>query len=278
MKQKESETRSREEARRQQEQQEDLDRRMREAKERTVHGMKKLSLDRNYGENYSQTGTGNGPSAPRSSPTPGTELDEARPRVDRTTKPANTDTFSSDNYECDELRVVVVPIDLKDKFLEAAKNNTSRNVETGGILAGKLSKNEFTITTVIIPKQEGCSDSFSTLKEEEIFDYQIEHDLITLGWIHTHPSQSAFMSSIDLHTHCSYQILLAEAIAIVVAPSFDETKIFSLTPEVGLAVISSCPKTGFHPHPNDSTLYCTCAHVTFDDARRLKTVLIDLRK
>ena len=35
----------------------------------------------------------------------------------------------------------------------------------------------------------------------------------------THPSQTAFMSSVDLHTHYSYQVMLDEAIAIVVAPS-----------------------------------------------------------
>jgi len=35
----------------------------------------------------------------------------------------------------------------------------------------------------------------------------------------THPTQTAFMSSVDLHTHFPYQAMLPEAIAIVVAPS-----------------------------------------------------------
>lgn len=293
--QKEAEVRLKEEAMRQREQQEDLERRMKEAKERskertkerTFHGMNQLSLSGGKSQDfedvslYSDT---NGPSAPRASPTLRSESNVARPRVDRATKPSSdsvsdsvSDSISDILSRSDELRKVVVPLDLKDVFLTAAASNTTRNVETGGILAGKLSKNEFTITTVIIPKQEGCSDSFSTLKEEEMFDHQIEHDLITLGWIHTHPSQSAFMSSIDLHTHCSYQILLPEAIAIVVAPSYDETKIFSLTSDVGLPIISNCPKTGFHPHPNDTTLYCTSSHVTFQDSRTLQTILVDLR-
>lgn len=30
------------------------------------------------------------------------------------------------------------------------------------------------------------------------------------------------MSSVDLHTHCSYQLMLPEAIAIVCAPSHDK--------------------------------------------------------
>ncbi len=39
--------------------------------------------------------------------------------------------------------------------------------------------------------------------------------------IHTHPTQSCFMSSMDLHTHVAYQQMLPEAIAIVCAPKGD---------------------------------------------------------
>lgn len=43
--------------------------------------------------------------------------------------------------------------------------------------------------------------------------------LVFLGrQIHTHPTQSCFMSSLDLHSHASYQVMLAEAVAIVCAP------------------------------------------------------------
>ena len=44
--------------------------------------------------------------------------------------------------------------------------------------------------------------------------------LLTLGWIHTHPTQTCFLSSVDLHTHCGYQSLLDEAVAIVLSPRF----------------------------------------------------------
>ena len=40
--------------------------------------------------------------------------------------------------------------------------------------------------------------------------------------LQTHPSQTAFMSSVDLHTHYAYQIMLTEAIAIVCAPKFSQ--------------------------------------------------------
>lgn len=142
------------------------------------------------------------------------------------------------------LRQIVVPDDTMSKFLSLASKNTSNNVETCGILAGSLSYNRLIITHVIVPKQSGSSDSCTTMNEEEIFDIQDQHNLITLGWIHvncifgvdgvhhlfihcfvcfylqTHPSQTAFLSSVDLHTHCSYQIMMPEAIAIVCAPKY----------------------------------------------------------
>ena len=93
------------------------------------------------------------------------------------------------------MREVVIPSMLMGRFLDLAQTNTNRNVETCGILAGSLERNKFTITHVIVPQQSGTSDSCSTDNEEAIFDYQDNHDLITLGWIHTHPSQTAFMSS-----------------------------------------------------------------------------------
>ena len=43
---------------------------------------------------------------------------------------------------------------------------------------------ELIITHLLIPKQNGTADSCTTQNEEEIFDYQDQHDLITLGWIH----------------------------------------------------------------------------------------------
>lgn len=89
-----------------------------------------------------------------------------------------------------------------------ARHNTRRGIETCGILAGTLSANDsiFTISTLIVPKQEGTTDTVQALGEEEIFDVQDSRGLYPLGWIHTHPTQSCFLSSIDVHTHCGYQV------------------------------------------------------------------------
>uniref|UniRef100_A0A1X7TST2 MPN domain-containing protein n=1 Tax=Amphimedon queenslandica TaxID=400682 RepID=A0A1X7TST2_AMPQE len=120
------------------------------------------------------------------------------------------------------------------------------------------SKNTLKITHIIVPKQMGKADSCETMKEEELFDALDKHDLITVGWIHTHPSQTAFMSSVDLHTHYSYQIMLQEAIAIVVAPKYDKVGNFTLTQPHGLNYIGRCSGKGFHTHPKEPPLYEGC--------------------
>ncbi|XP_035540189.1 AMSH-like ubiquitin thioesterase 2 isoform X2 [Juglans regia] len=64
----------------------------------------------------------------------------------------------------------------------------------------------FYATTLIIPKQESTSSSCQAINEEEVFAIQNEQSLFPVGWIHTHPSQTCFLSSVDVHTQYSYQI------------------------------------------------------------------------
>ena len=56
-----------------------------------------------------------------------------RPHVNRSLKPHTGD--APNNYN---MRTVSVPFDLAHRFMEAVDANTVRNVETCGILAGKL--------------------------------------------------------------------------------------------------------------------------------------------
>lgn len=71
-----------------------------------------------------------------------------------------------------------------DVFLQLARANTSSNIETCGVLAGNLARNELYITHIITPQQQGTPDSCNTMHEEQIFDVQDQMQLITLGWIH----------------------------------------------------------------------------------------------
>ncbi|CAL7937623.1 unnamed protein product [Xylocopa violacea] len=194
---------------------------------------------------------------------------EMRPAIDRSTKPS----LLCDNFT---LRDIVLPTKLMHNFLMLAFTNTTHNKETCGILAGKLERNKLVVTHLLIPEQTGSPDSCVTHNEEDIFDYQDQHNLITLGWIHTHPTQTAFLSSVDLHTHCAYQLMMAEAIAIVCAPKYDETGFFILTPEYGLEFIANCRETGFHPHPSDLPLYTKAKHCKLDVTAIIEVV--DLRR
>jgi len=192
---------------------------------------------------------------------------------DRSTKP-----FSFMSYDDDvtgKLRPLVVPEELMPSFLSVAEPNTSANIETCGILAGRVVKNTLRITHLIVPKQKGTPDSCITEEEEDLIACQDQHNLITLGWIHTHPSQTAFLSSVDLHMHAPFQLMLPEAVAIVCAPRFNETGFFVLTPDHGLDFINGCRQTGFHPHPKEPPLFQEGDHIQVDANAPIQ--LIDLR-
>jgi len=97
------------------------------------------------------------------------------PSFDRTTKPSVSLMEGA-------LRTLYVPNDTMQQFLDVARPNTARNVETCGILCGRLEQHQLYVTHIILPKQNGTSDSCNTMNEEEIFDIQDQLHLITLGW------------------------------------------------------------------------------------------------
>ncbi|XP_057819432.1 AMSH-like ubiquitin thioesterase 1 isoform X2 [Cryptomeria japonica] len=170
--------------------------------------------------------------------------------------------------------------EMMEVFLELAKSNTEKDLETCGILAGSLKQRTFYVTTLIIPKQESTSNSCYTMNEEEIYAVQDERSLFPLGWIHTHPTQTCFMSSVDLHTQYSYQIMLPEAIAIVMSPTDSSRKygIFRLSDPGGITILKQCQQRGFHLHegPADgSPLYDHCSNVLINP--KLKFDVVDIR-
>ncbi|KAI9738275.1 MAG: hypothetical protein M1834_008773 [Cirrosporium novae-zelandiae] len=151
------------------------------------------------------------------------------------------------------LRTIFLPPGLRHHFLEVADTNTRANLETCGFLCGVLKRNAFFINTLVIPHQTSTSDTCEMTNESELFDYCDSNELLTLGWIHTHPTQTCFMSSRDLHTHVGYQVMMPESIAIVCAPSKREWGAFRLTDPPGLQMILNCQLPGvFHPHEVDN--------------------------
>jgi len=94
-----------------------------------------------------------------------------------------------------------------------------------------------------------------------------------IGWIHTHPSQTAFLSSVDIHTQFYYQKLLPETVAIVYSPKFGTVKSFIITPGKGMSEIEKCKESGFHPH--NEPVYQSATHIRKDFSRYIE--ICDLR-
>ncbi|KAL8721418.1 MAG: hypothetical protein Q9225_001893 [Loekoesia sp. 1 TL-2023] len=176
------------------------------------------------------------------------------------------------------LRTIFLPPDLRHRFLSIALPNTRANLETCGILCGTLISNALFISKLVIPEQESTSDTCETVNESDLFDYVDGEDLMVLGWIHTHPTQTCFMSSRDLHTHSGYQVMIPESIAIVCAPSKGDWGVFRLTDPPGMKSVLNCTQTGlFHPHA-EGNIYTDAlrpGHVY--EARGLEFDVVDLR-
>lgn len=192
-----------------------------------------------------------------------------------TTTPTSTTTTSTTKTAVEGLRNVIMPSNVAVAFLNAVKANSDNNVETCGILLGDLKQKKWKVSRLLLPQQLGGSDNCDISNEEEIVAYQDTHNLITLGWIHTHPSQTAFLSSVDQHTHWPYQKFFPEAIAVVCSPKFNQTGYFNLTHE-GMSYIGACKGRGFHQHPSHPPMFQSCGHVEFDVS--CDVILHDLRR
>ncbi|KAI3888705.1 hypothetical protein MKX03_012894 [Papaver bracteatum] len=122
------------------------------------------------------------------------ELKQHDPSQVADPRPGPAKSMQDEIFDSNSYQHLHIPANMMEGFLRLAQENTKKNLETCGVLAGKMENRVFHITTLIIPKQQATSDS-------------------------THPSQTCAMSSVDLHTQYAYQIMLPEAIAIVMAPS-----------------------------------------------------------
>lgn len=74
----------------------------------------------------------------------------------------------------------------------------------------------------------------------------------------------------DQHTHCGYQLSLAEAVAVVVSPKDATQKyaVFRLTDEPGasgLSLVQRCTQRAFHPHDAAYKVFDDCGHTVFVD-------------
>jgi len=189
------------------------------------------------------------------------------------------------------LRRIYLPNNILPEFYDVAASNTLANIETCGILCGRFVEppqgagdatgdakdKQLRVTHVIIPRQTATADTCVTSDEEQLIDVQMGLDLLTLGWIHTHPSQSCFLSSVDLHTHYSYQLMLSDAVAIVLSPKHQPNSgVFHCTPE-GMKALTGCKRMGFHKHEEPFPLFVPATHHAWDADPAHNAQFIDLR-
>ena len=158
-------------------------------------------------------------------PPPKVMPEEASPNSEK-----NDVVFQTADYleSGEPLRSLFIAKDLRAKFLRIAEPNTAKGLELCGLLCGQLHKNALFATRLLIPEQVCTENTCDTINEERIWEFCDEHDVLVMGWIHTHPTQTCFLSSRDLHTHAVYQVQLPESVAIVCAPKFNEYVFFSL--------------------------------------------------
>lgn len=162
---------------------------------------------------------------------------------------------------------ILLPTSLTEKFRDLSHSNSLKNIETCGFLFGEeMSKasspnssfrKKYKITHLLIPKQTGTADTCNPLDEAEIIMFTSNYaNLVQLGWIHTHPSQTAFLSSVDMHTQFGIQMLMPEAVAIVCSIKYNEDKFLKLT-ELGFQKVQesllgpgSLQSGNFHRYDN----------------------------
>ena len=195
------------------------------------------------------------------------------------------------------LRTVYCPTEILEAFIDLSRSNTDKSVETCGILAGReVNKGDsLLIDALIIPIQEGYVDRCLMTDELSLFEAQIDRKVMTIGWIHSHPTyvriilnkfKDLFLSSVDLHNQLGYQLQLPEALAIVYSPisKLSQTKAFRLRDD-SVADIQTCKQGGFHEHiiennPLERHLpYHECQHIKYIKAQDygISVEIIDLR-
>ncbi|XP_040374120.1 AMSH-like ubiquitin thioesterase 2 isoform X3 [Rosa chinensis] len=174
-------------------------------------------------------------------------------------------TAANSEQSCDQstsssvLRDVHISARLMEDFLQLAKDNTEKDLETCGTLGAFLKNETFYVTTLIIPKQESTSNSCQATNDEEVFAIQNEQSLFPVGWIH---------------------VMVPEAFAIVMAPTDTSRSygIFRLSDPGGMSVLKECQETGFHTHEetgDGSPIYEHCSNVYTNSNLRFE--IFDLR-
>ena len=115
---------------------------------------------------------------------------------------------------------------LAKHALTYANKNISKNdwVEVIGLLTGKIKQEETPLEQIFVedywPVDQGDAVSVEIVDQRiftEIF-HKKNQDHFIIGWAHSHPSYSPFLSDDDFGTHLRYQTFWNKSIAVVIDP------------------------------------------------------------
>jgi proteasome lid subunit RPN8/RPN11 len=143
-----------------------------------------------------------------------------------------------------------MPAALIDTFTRAAFTQCPNTEFMGWLLGTRAAKTEsVSIRGIFCPRQESTattvweSSGSSSTKLVEVMEQTATS---VLGWVHTHPNMSGFLSAVDMHMHQELQYQDPLSLAIVIDGD-RQPHYFRLT-EVGMTVVGACKQPGFHTH------------------------------
>ena len=114
----------------------------------------------------------------------------------------------------------VIASGLLDSFAKIAFNHSPS--EFMGWLCGKVVKRtgKVIINTAYCPQQAAsdCAvwDDGSTAQDVDFIEFLTKHGIQVVGWVHTHPTFDAFLSSVDQHQAVRLQNEFPDALSIVI--------------------------------------------------------------
>ena len=129
---------------------------------------------------------------------------------------------------------------------------------------------QYVVDVLLIPKQVGGRDRWSTSHEHEVVSFKEAHpSLHFIGNIHTHPwhhPHTPVPSSVDLHQHQEIQADQPSAIAIIVEPDNLQKTFYTIT-DFGMQELTHCTAdhAGFHPHRSIRRLYTFALHAATEN-------------
>jgi len=147
-----------------------------------------------------------------------------------------------------------MPSALMEYFIRFAAANTRKKNETLAYVAGFIQeedKKEVLVAKALhLPLRDGTPDScWQTSPMLEYFDFLCTNKLVQVGWIHTHPTQTNFLSSVDLHTQHKHVTLQGDPRGLAFVVSYKDKKptwAAFRESEIGSYMLGKCRAEGHH--------------------------------